>query len=206
MIDPSFPEIPSGRHRASVEKASLRSFLRLFRIRGKVGVTLAVSTLIVGFLGLATGDQFDSIVSAHFDRAITDQVDVDSFVSTVVERRGLASTPVVGRVIGPRIQTDTSIAGPLGAFDVNPGDRSGDAVLDRSDPGHGFRVMTTRCPGNPGHLIPMYFYLRGDVDSGEYARLTRTGGVELDGMWDIDPVHTEYDGSFCTVDLRLVRA
>ncbi|GLZ49181.1 hypothetical protein Acsp06_53660 [Actinomycetospora sp. NBRC 106375] len=162
---------------------------------------IAVAALVIATLALFNSD-FKSFMAADFKQAISDQAGIDDFVATVVSRQDAPFD--LDRVFGRRIEIDTSIDGRLGAFDVNSGDRSGDPVLDRSDPGHGFRLMTTQCPGDAGRLVPLYVYLRGDVDSGTYAWLPRTARAALAGMWDVQPIRTQQDGSFCTVDLRLV--
>ncbi|GAA4778637.1 hypothetical protein GCM10023200_09570 [Actinomycetospora chlora] len=169
------------------------------RVIALLGLLVAIVAAAAAVLVIPS-DNFQSLMASSFDQEVNTQQDLDRFVTTIVARQ---DSPFLERVLGRRVELETSFDGRLGAFRVNAPDVTGDPVLDRTGPLPDFRIPTTQCPGSEGRLVPLYVFLRGDVDSGRFAWFPGRSRAALNGFWDVDRVRSQTDGSFCTVDLRL---
>ncbi|WP_433025835.1 hypothetical protein [Actinomycetospora sp. CA-053990] len=174
--------------------------------KNRIAVVIALLSLWVAIVGVVAAvlvvpsDNFQTLMASTFEQEVNSQQELDEFVSTLVDRQ---DNHFSERILGRRVELETSFDGKLGAFRVNDPDVTGDPVLDRTGPMHDFRIPTTRCPGSEGRLVPMYVFLRGPVDSGRFAWFPGRARAAINGYWDVDRVRSQSDGSFCTVDLRL---
>lgn len=168
------------------------------RFGKRVAIFLPLVAAVAALLVVPT-NEFKYLFAGHYGGQVGTPTEVDNFVEKLSANQDL---PVwIKRVLGRRLELDVSFPRASGEFKLNDDVDVRDPRLNGSEPGYGFRLTTTKCPLSEGQPMPIYVYLRGEVDNGLYS-WANGDQVTLYGFWDVDKIIPVPDRSFCYVDLR----